>query len=545
MGSFTRLGCDFVTWSPLREVSAKALRLWLSLYTTRGAKTYPPGLFFGGVLTMADASGMAIPDTESCLRELEAAGLVTHDPEHKLTAMLQLPDRGEAPANPNVLRSFYRRWIYAPASAVKRGYLKLIQWLVAPQLDRECMAQAWADTFAPELEAELEAERAAAAAAAEGHSDGRAAPPAPAHVQCELPCELNPPSAEMTRFSETVSEPFPNPHGIGVSDQRSPCQGPAGPTDPEPGTTGVQDHDPRARVGAPEPADAAQRTAPAPPRAAAQPAPSLFGPGKEPSRQNKAARRRRGRQPLPFTVDAMLSTLDEASSGRVSSKTFDPRLASSLTSTIRALDEIGYGLADVKLAGEWVAAGGLAYRNDLGARWAATTGSLADAIGSARQWDSTGRMPLKTPGKGATVRVPQSTGGYARNVAIANEYGKACDELALAKKHPERFSPDELVAIEARHQRAHQLMYDPPVPGQGFGAKRAPRPAPAARTPERPPDVQRALDDYQRAACRVDMMQQNPDAFSADKLADAQARHAAARARLDELGMSPEVAEAA
>jgi hypothetical protein len=89
--------------------------------------------------------------------------------------------------------------------------------------------------------------------------------------------------------------------------------------------------------------------------------------------------------PLPFTVAELLAALDESSGGRFrGTGPFDRRLGSPITAVIRELDAQGLGLADVRLVGQWLADGGMSYRDDLGPLWLAKTGNLIDAIAQAR-----------------------------------------------------------------------------------------------------------------------------------------------------------------
>jgi hypothetical protein len=84
-------------------------------------------------------------------------------------------------------------------------------------------------------------------------------------------------------------------------------------------------------------------------------------------------------------VAELLAALGESSGGRFrGTGPFDRRLGAPITAVIRELDGQGLGLDDVRLVGQWLAAGGMAYRDDLGPLWLAKTGNLIDAIAQAR-----------------------------------------------------------------------------------------------------------------------------------------------------------------
>jgi hypothetical protein len=100
-----------------------------------------------------------------------------------------------------------------------------------------------------------------------------------------------------------------------------------------------------------------------------------------------------GKEPLPFTVKDLLSTLNVASRGRVAIEPFDSRLAPSVTAVIREMQEQRCTLDDARVAGEWILAGGLGGK-PVAVGWIATTGKLLDAISKARAWDAAGRPPV-------------------------------------------------------------------------------------------------------------------------------------------------------
>ena len=93
--------------------------------------------------------------------------------------------------------------------------------------------------------------------------------------------------------------------------------------------------------------------------------------------------------PMPYTVEECLGALRDGSGGRVAASPCLPGHAVRITAEIRALDAAGVTLADLRLAGECIAATwgqGLA----AGPAWAATAGKMGDAVARAREWEARG-----------------------------------------------------------------------------------------------------------------------------------------------------------
>ncbi|MCJ7752204.1 MAG: hypothetical protein MUQ65_14150 [Armatimonadetes bacterium] len=53
------------------------------------------------------------------------------------------------------------------------------------------------------------------------------------------------------------------------------------------------------------------------------------------------------------------------------------------------------GLAEVELAGRFLAAGGISYRTDLDAKWAGGPGNLVGVIAQAQRWEKDGSADLR------------------------------------------------------------------------------------------------------------------------------------------------------
>ncbi len=115
-------------------------------------------------------------------------------------------------------------------------------------------------------------------------------------------------------------------------------------------------------------------------------------PGVEPKHQKPA---KPPPVPLPWTIAAMLESLDAESNGRVIVAPFVAGLATPLTAVIRELAGGGCEWQDVPMVGQWIAAGGCDWMRDgVDLRWLATAGNLAGAIGKARRWDEEGRPSI-------------------------------------------------------------------------------------------------------------------------------------------------------
>jgi hypothetical protein len=65
---------------------------------------------------------------------------------------------------------------------------------------------------------------------------------------------------------------------------------------------------------------------------------------------------------------------------------FDDRLVPVLGSALRTAVAAGYTLADVEHMGRWYAAGGEAWRGEIGASYFARNGNLVEALERARRW---------------------------------------------------------------------------------------------------------------------------------------------------------------
>jgi hypothetical protein len=106
--------------------------------------------------------------------------------------------------------------------------------------------------------------------------------------------------------------------------------------------------------------------------------------------------RKRSHNCLPpsFTVKDLLDALQRTAADRVAVEIYDERIGERLWDLVRQCDLQKIGIPEIELAGEWLAAGGLGYRDDLDAKWLSWDGNLLGLVAKASKWDSAGRPSL-------------------------------------------------------------------------------------------------------------------------------------------------------
>lgn len=104
------------------------------------------------------------------------------------------------------------------------------------------------------------------------------------------------------------------------------------------------------------------------------------------------------------TIVATLAASSQRFAGAV-----DERLVSDLDLVARNLVRERWTLDHVRVVGEWLNAGGMDWKQDLGARWASAPGNLAEAVAHAHAWNTAGRPDLRR--RSATP--PQNARGAA------------------------------------------------------------------------------------------------------------------------------------
>src|SRR5690349_17629174 len=110
MTAFTRLGSGIWDWEPWTRLGASARVLWLAIYTAAEGRRCVPGLWHGGVPTMADAARMQPDEARDALDQLLEHELVEYDPKTRVLRLCVLPDAGEYPSNGNVIKSWWTRF---------------------------------------------------------------------------------------------------------------------------------------------------------------------------------------------------------------------------------------------------------------------------------------------------------------------------------------------------------------------------------------------------------------------------------------------------
>lgn len=154
MTSFTRLGSTIWDWEPWTELEAPERMLWLALYTSAEAKRHVPGLWQGGIPSMADAARMRPDDVIYSLDRLLEVGLVEYDPKPRVLRLCSLPDAGEYPSNGKVIRSWWTRFSTVPECPVRDAHVQTILWILetgskaSGKSISDDHANAWRDTFA-------------------------------------------------------------------------------------------------------------------------------------------------------------------------------------------------------------------------------------------------------------------------------------------------------------------------------------------------------------------------------------------------------------
>lgn len=154
MTAFTRVGCSIWDWEPWTELSPNARLFWWALYTTAEAKRHPPGLWHGGLPTMADAARMRPDDVRDGLDELLDHDVVEYDPKTRVLRLCVLPDAGEYPSNGKVILGWWTKFQTVPACAVRDAHVRTLRWILDEGAQRACKIitphheEAWSTTFA-------------------------------------------------------------------------------------------------------------------------------------------------------------------------------------------------------------------------------------------------------------------------------------------------------------------------------------------------------------------------------------------------------------
>jgi len=153
MTAFTRLGSVIWDWEAWTDLEPLPRLFWLSLYTSGEAKRHVPGLWQGGIPSMADASRLHPDAVISSLDRLLDRELVEYDPKYRVLRLCMLPDAGEFPSNGKVIRSWWTRFQSVPECGVRDAHVATLRWILdeGGRQSRKGVSQdhdaAWRDTF--------------------------------------------------------------------------------------------------------------------------------------------------------------------------------------------------------------------------------------------------------------------------------------------------------------------------------------------------------------------------------------------------------------
>ena len=156
MSHFTRLGCSIWDWEPWVQLPDDSARMFfLGLYTSAPAKRIVPGLWHGSIISMAEAVRMPADRATKCLDILLDHDLAEYDIKARVLRLTQLPDAGEYASNGKAIRGWWGRFRSVPECSVRNAHVRTLRWILehgarcagneAPSHDHE---KAWAETFA-------------------------------------------------------------------------------------------------------------------------------------------------------------------------------------------------------------------------------------------------------------------------------------------------------------------------------------------------------------------------------------------------------------
>jgi hypothetical protein len=406
----TRIGVGLWSWEPWLALEPAARMLWMALYTTGEAKRCAPGLWHGGPQVLADAASMSYQDVQGALEEMVDKKMVEWDRRARVIRMTMLPDDAERPSNGNCIRGWWRRFQTVPDCAVRNRHIDLLKWLIGPMSKHH--AEAWDGTFGTVSQVPV----------------GRTRPTEQRMVTTQGSLFTDSaPSGILESYPHQKENRSPNgssnPWVYGSSQSSgSDLSAPA----PEPPIPDLSTASNPPLAIAPDP------VVPAPPTrlAAAEVAGCPPGATESPPPPEAPA-------VDPLTPHALHEALVRSGGGRYLAG-FDPRLEPAITQAIRTATSAGYGLAEVEHVGRWLAAGGDAWRGDLGASWISRNGNLVEAIERAARWKP-GESILAALPRAAPMTAgpapPSRPALFVPEPPIPAEQRAGADDLAFARKY--------------------------------------------------------------------------------------------------------------
>lgn len=334
MGNYTRISVHLFAWKPLAECAVPTRWLWLAIYAGATSKRLVPGLWHGGYGALAEAAGMGPQDLHESVDELVRRGLAQ---QHRATSVLRLttlPDDAERPANGKVLLAWWNRFQTVPQSSVRDQHIHVLRNLMLSQPPTANHRDAWDKTF------------------------GTIKPPK-ASVQGDVS------TSQRSLFDAS------DPEGNGM---------PSGEVSNESGNGigyGIGYGFDSSDFNTPETVSDTVRY-------------SDLGSGYLGSGS--------GREGIGegdgLSGRTIVATLAAAAPQRFASAV-DERLLPDLDLVARNLVRERWTLEHVRVLGEWITAGGMDWKSDLGARWASGAGNLVEAVAHAHAWHTAGRPDLR------------------------------------------------------------------------------------------------------------------------------------------------------
>jgi hypothetical protein len=285
------------------------------------------GLFPGSLNLFSDVSSLPFGDAVEALDELVARNLVEHDPGHRIIRFLTLPSRASRPTNGSALVAWWKGFEILPPCLARDRHVSMVRWLCEPfTKDHD---RVWATTFGTIKDVDVSSSTS------------------------DRVSQVFDPPSNQTKLWEN------NHSGQGVAQGvRHPV---AHPTLTLTFTSNLDLQREHERGISTDPVDIGDHG-------------------------DLAVGTNVGIAPVAVTAENMLRALSEQSGGRFSSDLVDNRILEQLRETADQCTLKGVTLADLRLAGRFLRAGGLAYRKDLGASWASRPGSVLDLVAFAQRW---------------------------------------------------------------------------------------------------------------------------------------------------------------
>ncbi len=344
---FTMIGTEVFEWDKLMDCSSSARYLWFAIYASGDAKNSVPAMLRATVRSLAEAAHIQPDEALASMDELVKAGLLEYDQALRIIRLTALPNAVDAPSSFKVVKGWWTRFHAFPVCPMRDSHVAVLHSLAeqASEKAKEEIRRVWDETF------------------------GTIVVPVKRH------------RGRRMFDSDTSTEAQPSLFGSApaldaVTDRQTSATSPPGyPID------GVS----------------------IPPVSV-----SVWGIGSVSSGSGaaveqisgSAGRLRLGTVPLtglPFSVADLLHAIAADSAGRFAPAPCDERLVDALCATIRACEAEQVGVDDLRVVGQWMAAGGLAFRSDLGPGWAAKPGHVLDAVAQSRVWAGQGKAPVGHP----------------------------------------------------------------------------------------------------------------------------------------------------